>query len=100
MSARAPFARGSLREVLNAFTSGARTVDDIGSRSGLDRELVQVAIDQLVTLGLVAREQSSTRCPRTACGGCSAPRGNGCSTRAAAVRGGLVTLTVGRQPGR
>jgi hypothetical protein len=95
----APSGPSGLREVLDAFTSGALTVDDIARRTRLDRELVRVAIDQLVSLGLITSEQTSTSCPETACGGCSAPTGNGCATGGAAQRGGLVTLTLGRRPG-
>ena len=45
--------RTSLRSVLDAFVDGARTVDDIAARTGLDPDLVRVAIDQLVALRLV-----------------------------------------------
>lgn len=89
----------SLRDVLVAFTDGALTVDDIARTTRLDRDLVRVAIDQLVSLGLISSEQSSTSCPENACGGCSAPTGSGCGTGGAAQRGGLVTLTLGRRPG-
>ena len=45
--------RTSLRTVLDAFVDGARTVDDLADRTGLDPDLVRVALDQLVALGLV-----------------------------------------------
>ncbi len=95
----APTRPGSLASVLDAFTSGALTLDDIARTTGLHRDLVRVAVDQLVTLGLIRSEDTSTACPPSGCGGCSSPTGTGCGTGGAAQRGGLVTLTIGRRPG-
>ena len=89
---------GTLRSVLDAFASGAVTVDDVAQRTGLDGDLARVAIDQLVALRLIATDNASTSCPPTACGGCSSPSGSGCATGGAARRGGLVMLTLSRRP--
>lgn len=83
--------RPSLRSVLDAFVDGARTVDDIAGRTGLDPELVRVALDQLVALRLVDSAPLSGACPDDACGGCAV---DACTTR-----GAPVVLTLSRRPG-
>jgi hypothetical protein len=88
---------GSLREVLDAFAAGATSTHDIGLRTGLDRELVGIAVDQLVALGLLTRDSVGGGCPDGGCTGCGAPTGNGCSTPGPG--GGLVTLSLSRRPG-
>ncbi len=87
---------GSLREVLDAFSSGATSTHDISRRTGLDRELVGVAVDQLVALGLLTRDSIGGGCPDGGCTGCGAPTGSDCSTPGPG--GGLVTLSLGRPP--
>ncbi len=87
---------GALGDVLREFTRGAATTDEIARTTGLDRELVAVALDQLVALGLVIRESMSSGCPAGGCGGCPAPTGHGCGAFAAAPRGGVVTLSLSR----
>ena len=89
---------GALGDVLREFTRGAATTDEIARTTGLDRELVAVALDELVALGLVTRESMSSGCPDGACGGCPAPTGHGCRALAATPRGGVVTLSLSRRP--
>jgi hypothetical protein len=83
---------GSLRSVLDAMASGAATVDELADRTGLDVDLVRVALDQLVALGRVTSDRAATACPPATCGGCSSPTGHGCAT------GGLTTLTLTTRP--
>jgi hypothetical protein len=85
---------GGLAEVLEAFRAGVSSTDDISRVTGLDRDLVDVALEQLTSLGLVTRSSMASGCPEGGCGGCPAPTGHGCGT--ATTRGGLVTLTLGR----
>jgi hypothetical protein len=83
--------RTPLRSVLDAFVDGARTVDELSARTGLEPDLVRVAIDQLVALRLVDSAPLAGACPDDACGGCVVA---GCSTR-----GAPVVLTLARRPG-
>ena len=85
----------SLHDVLSAFADGARTVDDLARRTDLDPELVRVALDQLVAIGLVeSAAVAGGACPPNGCGACPTPGATGCPP----ARGSLVTLTLGRRP--
>ena len=85
--------QGSLRRVLDSFAAGARTVDELSDRSGLAPDLVRVALDQLVALGMLTSEAvSAGACPPAGCGGCPGPDTPGCARPS---RGALVTLTIG-----
>ncbi len=83
--------RSSLRSVLDAFAAGARTVDDLSARTGLEPDLVRVALDQLVALRLVDSSPLATDCPDDACGGCAV---SSCGSR-----GAPVVLTLSRRIG-
>jgi hypothetical protein len=87
-------APGGLARVLDSFRAGTSSTDDIARDTGLDRELVALALDQLTTLGLVTRSSMSAGCD--GCDGCPALAADGC--RRPASRGGLVTLALGRRP--
>jgi hypothetical protein len=93
-----PSAPSTLADVLAAFRAGAASTADLAVATGLDRELVAVALDQLVGLGLVTRSAVSSGCPEGGCGGCPAPTGQGCSTPGTPRRGGVVTLTLSPRP--
>lgn len=97
MSPTATTRSGALADVLREFTRGATTTDEIARVTGLDRELVAVALDQLVALGLVSRQSMSAGCPDGGCGGCPSSTGPGCAARAARPRGGVVTLSLSRR---
>lgn len=88
---------GALGDVLLEFTRGATTTEEIARATGLDRELVAVALDQLVTLGLVTRQSMSSGCPDGGCGGCPSSTGQGCASPATSPRGGVVTLSLSRR---
>ena len=92
-----PSRPGALAAVLEAFTTGAHTTDDIGRATGLDRELVSLALDTLTSLGMVDRTSTSSGCPDGGCRGCAAPTGHGCSSPGTPAHG-LVTLTLSRRP--
>jgi hypothetical protein len=88
----------SLRTVLDAFAAGAHTLDDVARSTGLDIELVRLAVDQLVTLGLVDAERVGAGCPDGGCGSCAAT-GSGevaCGSGGGREQGGLVSLTLHR----
>lgn len=86
---------GSLSTVLDAFADGARTVDDLAARTGMDRDLVRLALDRLIALRLVdAAPLAAGSCPDGGCGGCAAPGDPSCTTR-----GGLVVLTLAQGAG-
>jgi hypothetical protein len=85
-----------LTGVLAAFRAGTSSTDDLARATGLDRELVDVALDQLVALGMVSRSTLSTGCPEGGCGGCPVPTGQGCGSSGTPSRGGVVALTLER----
>jgi hypothetical protein len=86
---------GPLSAVLAELTAGAPTLDDVARRTGLDRDVVGAAVDQLVRLGRVTSSTLATGCPDTGCGGCPT---SGCGSRGAAAPAGrrpvLVALSV------
>lgn len=61
-----------LREVLAAVQAGAGSVPELVRRTGLDRDLVVMAIDRLVDLGRI-RAQDLPGCSGGGCGSCEAP---------------------------
>jgi hypothetical protein len=79
---------GSLQSVLDAMVAGAGTVAELSRVTGLEPDLVRLALDRLVALGRISSDRSSLACPDAACSGCASPTGGGCST------GGLITLTL------
>jgi hypothetical protein len=91
--------RSPLRAVLAELTAGAPSLDEVARRTGLDRDVVRAAVDQLVRLGRVRADTLSTSCPDTGCGGCAA---SSCGSRGAPAPSGrrpvLVSLSV-RRPG-
>lgn len=88
---------GALADVLREFSRGAATTDEIARATGMDRELVAVALDQLVSLGLVTRDSMSSGCPDSGCGGCAAPGGPACASGGSVPRRGVVTLALSRR---
>lgn len=97
MSTTAPVS-GTLRDILDAFTRGLCTTHDIRSTTGLDRELVEIALDQLTVLGLVTRDSTNSGCPGGGCNSCNTPIDYRCATPGDARHRGLVTLRLIRRP--
>ena len=81
-----------LQQVLDivAASDGTTTVDGIAERTGLDPDLVRVALHQLVALGRLGRDGMTLSCPDDGCGGCT----SSATTCGTAGRGSLVTLTL------
>ncbi len=90
----APGAPGSLRSVRDAVAAGALTLDDLQRATGLDRELVRLALDRLVVLGELDAEPLAVGCPDDGCGGCSSAASS-CSPRTGPVP---VALTLRWRP--
>jgi hypothetical protein len=91
---------GPLRAVLAELTAGAPTLDDVARRTGLDRDVVAAAVDQLVRLGRVSASTLSSTCPDDGCGGCTT---SGCGARGRPAPAGrrpvLVALSVRKGAG-
>lgn len=94
---------GPFRAVLDALAAGAPSLAEVARRTGLDRGLVESAVDRLVRRGLVDAQVLATGCPSGGCGSCPAgEQAAGCSrARPGATSSGsvLVALTVRRHPG-
>ncbi|MGN6330080.1 MAG: FeoC-like transcriptional regulator [Motilibacteraceae bacterium] len=94
--------RGPLRAVLDAFDAGAASLADVAHRTGLDRDVVDAAVDHLVRLGRLSAQQLAVGCPPSGCGGCASGTADGAAGCGAdgpsAVRSGpvLVALSVRR----
>jgi len=88
-------AASPLRAVLAELTAGAHTLDDVARRTGLDRDLVHAAVEQLVRLGRVDASTLAAACPDSGCGTCST---SGCGSRGVPAPAGrrpvLVALSV------
>ena len=93
-----------LRAVLDCFEAGCGTVPEISLRTGLPRDVVDAAVEQLVRSGRVLARELQLGCPTGGCGSCAlAVEGEpGCGATAPStpgVRGrrpALVTLTLRR----
>lgn len=88
-----------LRAVLAELTAGAPTLDDVARRTGLDRELVGAAVDQLVRLGRVSSSTLSTTCPDAGCGGCASTSSCGARGRPAPAGRRPVLVVLSVRPG-
>jgi len=90
-----------LSAVLSAFRGGAHTLADVQRTSGLRADVVEAAVEHLVRLGRLDREQVGAGCTTGGCGGCGASpdAGGACgSARPAASGPVLVALTVRPAP--
>ncbi|HEY6795634.1 MAG TPA: FeoC-like transcriptional regulator [Kineosporiaceae bacterium] len=96
-----PAAAGPLRAVLAELRSGTRTLDEVSRRTGLPRDVVGAAVEQLVRLGRVTSSTLGSGCPEDGCGTCSS--GTSCAVRSSRAPSGrrpvLVALSV-RRPAR
>jgi hypothetical protein len=87
----------TLADVLDAVSSGAATPEEIGSRTGLDPDLVRVALVQLADLGMLVPEKLDTGCPDDGCGTCPSTAGCSAGTGPDGPRR-VVALRLGRRP--
>lgn len=99
----APRATRPLQAVLDAFTAGMASIDQIAAHTGLDRDVVQTSIDHLRRMGRIEAKELSMGCPSGGCGSCASghPDGSaGCGSGGpSATRRGpvLVQLSLRRQ---
>ncbi|GGL36310.1 hypothetical protein H9L10_14605 [Phycicoccus endophyticus] len=102
MSATTPGAGGPLTAVLQAFRDGVHSLDEVGERTGLARDVVQACVDHLVRLGRLEARELAVGCPTGGCGTCASATATGqagCGAVApSATRSGpaLVTISVRR----
>ncbi|WP_289032688.1 FeoC-like transcriptional regulator [uncultured Arsenicicoccus sp.] len=68
---------GPLQQVLAAFGSGARSLDEISRRTGLSRASVDAAVDHLVRMGRVEARELAAGCPDGGCGTCASGSADG-----------------------
>lgn len=87
----------SLRSVLDAVAAaeGGTTVGDLARTTGLDEDLVRLALQQLVTIGRLGSSAVSLSCAGGGCGTCPTSTG-ACGT---ASSSSLVALTLIRRDG-
>ncbi len=93
---------GPLRRVVVALEAGARDRADLAEVTGLDRDVVDAALDHLTRLGRVRVERLAGGCPDLGCGACSSGRADGragCGAAAPAPSAGPVAITLTRRPG-
>jgi hypothetical protein len=80
------------RTVLDEVAMGTPTVAEIARRAGVDRGLVELAVERLVAAGRLDAQALAGGCPPEGCGTC----GSGASDCSAnALDGGAVLLTLG-----
>jgi hypothetical protein len=88
--------------VLEAFRSGARSLDEVAHRAGLSRDTVEGAVDQLVRMGRLEAKELATGCPSGGCGSCASGHDDGsagCGAPAPGVgRAGPVLITLRLRP--
>jgi hypothetical protein len=90
-----------LASVLAAFERGATSLSDVAHTTGLDRDVVDAAVEHLVRMGRLHAGTLSTGCPTGGCGSCASGDDDapGCgSTGPSDARTGpvLVTLSLRR----
>jgi hypothetical protein len=90
-----------LRSVLDAFEAGARSRAEVGTRTGLRRDVVDAAIEHLLRIGRLDARELTGGCPEGGCGSCASGSGDapGCGAPGPSARRSgpvLVTLSVRR----
>ncbi|CAI9407571.1 hypothetical protein AESSP_01848 [Aestuariimicrobium sp. T2.26MG-19.2B] len=92
-----------LSSVLAAFGAGALSLDEVADRTGLDRDVVDAAVDHLRRMGRLRATELAVGCPSGGCGSCASGRPDataGCGAAApSAHRSGpvLVQLSLPRR---
>ncbi len=93
---------GPLQRVLSAFDDGYESLAAIAAATGLDRSVVEAAVDHLVRTGRVQAQQLSVGCPSGGCGSCasgSTSGGAGCGASGPSRgRSGPVLVALQRAP--
>lgn len=90
-----------LSAVLSAVESGANTVGEIATRTGLRPDVVDAAVEHLRRLGRIGSVSLTSGCPDGGCTGCGSPTGSGCHTVGAAGHPqGPVPVTLSSAPER
>ncbi|MBK9740164.1 MAG: hypothetical protein IPO93_11730 [Actinobacteria bacterium] len=69
-----------LSAVLSAVSTGANTVGEIATRTGLSPDVVDAAVEHLRRMGKIGAVSLSSGCPDGGCTGCGSPSGSGCLT--------------------
>jgi hypothetical protein len=93
---------GPLTAVLAAFEAGARSLDDVATRSGLPLDTVRASVDHLVRLDRLEAKELAIGCPTGGCGSCASGTDTGtagCGSSAPSSRRSgpvLVTISVRR----
>lgn len=82
-------ATSPLRAVLEALRGGAGSLTEVARQCGLDRDVVEAAVDHLVRLRLVSARELALGCP-----------GGGCTTCASGVDGAPGCGSPGPSPTR
>ncbi len=87
-----------LAAVVEAFASGASSLAEVESVTGLDPDIVSAAVDHLVRAGRIEAKLLTVGCPSGGCNGCALAASDGapaCSPQASVPgRRGLVALSL------
>lgn len=62
---------GPLVAILDSFTSGARSLDEICRITGMPADIVRAGIDHLVRTGRLQAKSLTAGCPSGGCGSCA-----------------------------
>lgn len=93
---------GPLSAVLAAFAGGARSLDEVGRRTGLSSDVVRASVDHLVRTGRIEAKEMAIGCPDSGCGSCASGTTDGaagCGTEGPSARRSgpvLVSLSLRR----
>lgn len=88
-----------LRSVLDAFDAGARSRPELARATGLQPDVVELAVTQLVRLGRLEAREMTSSCPTGGCGSCGAaddPQAACTSSAGSARHSGPVLLQLRR----
>lgn len=92
-----------LNAVLQAFTEGATSIDDIVVRTTLSRDVVEASIAHLRRMGRIEAKELSMGCPGGGCGSCASGHHDGTpgcgSAGPSSERRGPVLVQLRVRPG-